>query len=128
MKGKIRKNIVFALFFVHFAAYFMVQIRSFVVPAILGMVLGDMFLSAVQLRLFIRTNSDVRTYLRDFWGYLVRKAPVLAGDFAVYLLTEKQNHAGSMFWLAVCGVTALLCAFVALVTGIARTALYHKEK
>ena len=98
-------------------------------------VLADFSLSFWQLRSFTAKHSNLRAFSGDYLPYLLQA--VLAGivEGLIYFFAVGTMHVnilsenwGKGLYFTVSIAELILGALVALVTGAARTMLYHDEK
>ena len=106
-----------------------------VIIVVLITMLADFALSFWQLRSFTATHSNLRAFGGDYLPYLLQT--VLAGivEALIYFFAVGTMHVnilskdwGKGLYFTVSIAELILGALVALVTGAARTMLYHDEK
>ncbi len=108
---------------------------SAVIIVVLITVLADFALSFWQLRSFTAKHSNLRAFSGDYLPYLLQAVLVGIAEGLIYYFAVGTMHVnilsenwGKGLYFTVSIAELILGALVALVTGAARTMLYHDEK
>ena len=102
--------------------------------AVLLTVIADLALSAASAELFTSKTDRVGLFLHDALPYFGCVLLIFAADCGVYAKISRPG-AGlfdtdwtDIIWLGTCLISLVLGALVTLVTGAARTMLYHDNR
>lgn len=134
MKLKPRKFLILLMFPIHLMLLFRMkemQSGTALLLAVLLILAADFVLSFIQTETFSARDRNIPGFAVRFLPYLLQKILIAAADGITAYFWQESDFIKVLstddLWFAVCAAGLLLSALVVLVTGWARTMLYHDE-